>query len=172
MAIELVYWITLGLGIGLLLLSLVLGDVFDFLDFELAGGDFSATPVFFAAVSAFGAGGLLGLKAFGFGTGGSIAAGLGTGALMGFLTALLFYALRRQEATEPFGLSQLVGARGRCTVAISPGHRGKVSVHHAGMSRSLAATSSEAIAEGEEVIVDDVLGSVLTVSKRAIVKEE
>jgi membrane-bound ClpP family serine protease len=171
-ALELVYWITLGLGIGLLLLSLLLGDVFDFLDVDLAGGDFSAAPVFFATVSAFGAGGLLGLKAFGLSTGGSIATGLGTGALMGFLTGLLFFALGRQQATEPFGLSQLVGLRGRCIVAISPGRRGKVSVHHAGMTRSLAATSSEAIAEGEEVIVEDVLGSVLTVSKRASVKEE
>lgn len=172
MSLELVYWITLGLGLGLLVLSLLLGDVFDFLNLDLAGGDFAATPVFLAAVSAFGAGGLIGLKAFGLATGGSIVTGLGTGVAMGGLTALLFLALRRQESVEPFELSQLVGARGRCTVAITPGRRGRVSVHHAGMTRSFAATSSEAIAEGEEVVVRDVLGTVLTVSKSAMVKEE
>ena len=172
MALELVYWITLGLGIGLLLLSLLLGDLFDFFSIELPGGDFSAAPVFFSAVSAFGAGGLLGLKAFGLTTGGSIVSGVGTGVVMGGLTALLFLALRRQEATESFGLSQLIGLRARCTVAISPGHRGKVSVFHAGMTRSLAAMSADAIAEGQEVVVTDVLGSILTVSKNVSPKEE
>jgi membrane-bound ClpP family serine protease len=171
-ALELVYWITLGLGLALLLLSLLLGDLFDFLSVDLPGGDFSAAPVFFAAVSAFGAGGLLGLEAFGLGTGGSVASGLGTGAVMGFLTALLFLALRRQESAEPFGLSQLIGLRGRCAVAIDSGGRGKVSVYHAGMTRSFPATSADAIAEGQEVVVTDVLGSVLTVSKNVIPKEE
>lgn len=167
MSLEAVYWLALGLGLGLLVLALVVGDIFDFLDFDLAGADVSAAPVFFSATSAFGAGGLLGIKAFGVGAAASVFLGLGTGAGMGMLTALLFLVLRRQESTEGFELSQLVGQRGRCTVPVGPGRKGRVSVRHAGMTRALTATSNEEIAAGEEVVVRDVVGNVLTVARAA-----
>lgn len=165
MPLELIYWITLGVGLGLLVLSLLLGDVFDVLNLEIGGGDFAAGPVFFAATAAFGAGGLLATNAFGMGPGSSVAAGLGAGAGMGGLTALLFLALRSQEAGPGFEISQLVGLRGRCTLATGPGRTGRVQVRHAGMQRSLPATSTEEIAVGDEVVVTAVVGSVLTVAR-------
>lgn len=165
--LEAAYWIALGVGTTFLLLSIVLGDVFDFLDFldfDLGDG-FSATPVFFTAVAAFGGAGLLGLEAFGLSSGGSVFAGLGGGVLFGGLAAALFAMLRRQEAGEGFTKSQLIGARGSCVLAIQPGRQGRVALHYGGMTRTLTATSSEAIAVGEEISVEDVVGDALKVTK-------
>lgn len=166
MTLTLVYWIALGVGIGFLALSLLLGDLFDFLDIEIGGDEFSAAPVFFAAVGAFGAGGLIGTQV-GMGTVGSIATGLGTGAAAGFLTALLFMALRRQEAKEGFELPKLVGERGRLSLAVGPGRVGRVTISFAGMTRALTATSTDEIPAGEEVIVEDVVGNSLKVRRIA-----
>ena len=165
MALETAYWIALAVGMGFLVLSLLLGDLFDFLDFEVGGSDFAGGPVFFATLAAFGAGGLIGIKGFGFGTGGSIYLGIGTGLGMGAVTTMLFTALRRQEAGAGFDLSQLTGVHGRCTVALGPGKVGRIVVRSAGMSRSLAARSAEDIAVGEEIVVKEVVGNTITVSR-------
>lgn len=173
--LETIYWLALGIGLGLLVLSLVLGDVFDFLDafdVDFGGTDLAIFPIFSAFVAAFGAGGLIGIDAFGFGQGGSIVTGLGTGAAGGALTALLFTALKRQEATDGFELSQLVGQRGRCSLALGPGRVGKVTITHAGMTRAFTASAEEEIATGEPVVVQDVIGSQLTVAKPSVADTE
>ena len=164
-SLELIYWVTLGVGFGLLLLSVVLGDVFDFLDVDIGGTDLAIAPMFFTAISAFGAGGLIGTEAFGLGQGGSIFAGIGTGLAGGALTGLLFVALRRQEAEGAFELSALVGERGRCSLALGPGRVGRVSVTYAGMTRTFGASSTEEIEPGEEIVVRDVIGSQLSVAR-------
>ena len=167
MTLEAAYWVALGVGTGFLLLSIVFGDIFnflDFLDFDIGDG-LSITPVFFTAVAAFGAGGLLGLDAFGLSQGGSVLAGIGGGVLFGGLAAAFFVLLSRQEAPEGFTKSRLVGTRGNCALAIEPGRQGRVSLQHEGMTRTLAATSDERIAVGEEVVVADVVADVLKVTK-------
>jgi hypothetical protein len=95
--LELVYWVTLGVGLSVLAISVLFGEILELLDIELGDTSLPVVPVFFAAVSAFGAGGLLGIYGFELGRGGSIAAGLGTGVVGGGLAALLFALLRRQE---------------------------------------------------------------------------
>lgn len=162
-----VYWIALGVGLGLLVLSVLLGDVFDFIDFDIGGTDLAVMPILFTAAAAFGAGGLIGIEAFGLGRGGSIFAGLGTGVAAGALAGALFALLRRQEATDGFTMSQLIGERGRCSLTIGPGKVGKVSVTYGGMTRTFSASSADEIATGEEVVVSDVIGSQLTVAKPA-----
>ncbi|CAN5900391.1 hypothetical protein BH23ACT12_BH23ACT12_12670 [soil metagenome] len=166
MSLEVAYWIALGAGTAFLVLSIVLGDVFDFLDFlDFGLGDsFAATPVLFTSLAAFGGGGLLALNAFGLGAGASIFAGLGSSILAGGLAAALFLALHRQEAGPGFTFDQLVGARGRCTLAISSGKEGKVAILHDGMTRNLSAGSRHEIAVGEDVVVDDAVGNSLRVS--------
>ena len=165
--LEAAYWIALGVGTVFLLLSVVLGDIFDFLDFldfDL-GDSFSATPVFFTGVAAFGGGGLLALNAFGLSRGASVVAGLGGSFVLGGLAAAFFALLHRQEAKEAFTKSRLIGVRGSCVLAIQPGRQGRVSLHHEGMTRTLTATSADAISVGEEIVVDDVVGDALRVSK-------
>ncbi|MDQ3963520.1 MAG: hypothetical protein M3277_06365 [Actinomycetota bacterium] len=167
MSLEAAYWIALGLGASFLLLSVVLGDVFDFLDFldfDLGDG-FSLTPVLFTALAAFGGGGLLAINAFGTSTGSSVFWGLGVGAGAGGLAAGFFALLHRQEAGDGFMVSQLIGERGRCTLAIHPGREGRVAVQHEGLTRSFSATSNEVVATGEEVVVLDVVGTSLKVSR-------
>jgi membrane protein implicated in regulation of membrane protease activity len=166
-SLEAAYWLLLGVGLGLLVLSLLLGDLFDFLDFidlDFLGGDISLAPVFFTAMSAFGGGGLLGVNAFGLGAGASLITGLVAALLLGGLAGVLFAALQRQEAGEGFVTEQLIGARGRCTLALGPDKVGRVSITHAGMTRSFSATSDSAIAAGTEVVVTDTIGNALTVA--------
>lgn len=165
MTLEVAYWIALGVGVAFLVLAMVFGDVFDFLDFldfDLGDG-FAATPVLFTSIAAFGGGGLLALDAFEASPGVSIFGGLGTAVVLGGVAALFFRALGRQEAKETFATSQLIGERGTCTLAAGPGKAGRVAIHHAGMTRSFGATSAEPIAAGQEIIVLDVVGGTLKV---------
>jgi membrane protein implicated in regulation of membrane protease activity len=169
-SLEAAYWLLLGLGLGFLVLSLLLGDLFDFLDFldfDLLGGDFSPAPVFFTAMGAFGGGGLLGINAFGLGAGGSLLTGLASALLLGGLATALFAALHRQEAVEGFSTEQLIGARGRCTLAVGPNKTGRVLITHGGMTRSFSATSDTTIPTGAEVMVTDTVGNALTVAPAA-----
>lgn len=165
MGLEAAYWVALGVGVAFLLLSILLGDLFDFLDFlDFGLGDgFAATPVFFTAIAAFGGGGLLALNIGGVSAGLSIIVGLGTAVALGGAAAAFFRILGKQEAGEGFSIGQLVGARGMCTVAIPPGSTGRISIHHQGMTRAIAATSSEQIRAGDEVEVVDVVGNTVKV---------
>jgi hypothetical protein len=126
--LELAYWLALGIGLAILSVSLVLGDVLDFFDIDIGDVGVPIVPVFFGAIAAFGAGGLIGVKAFGFGTGGSIALGLVGGVGAAGLVVLLFSMLGRQESKEGFELAKLVGERGRSVLAMGPGRTGRVSV--------------------------------------------
>lgn len=164
MTLEVWYWVALGAGVAFLLLSLVFGDLFDFIDFDLGDG-FAATPVFFTVLAAFGGGGLLAIKAFDASAGMSVFAGLGTSVVAGGLATAFFKLLGKQEAGEGFSISELVGARGRCTLAIHPGKEGRVAVQARGMTRNITAVSDGDVAVGDEVVVVDALGSSLKVTR-------
>jgi len=163
--LELAYWTALGVGAGFLVLSILLGDVLDIFDFDIGDG-VSATPVLFTAIAAFGGGGLLALKASDLDPGESVVVGLLTAVVLGGMAMLFFRVLGRQESPGAFSASQLAEAEGRCTVAITPGKTGRVSVYHEGMTRSFTATSDQEIASGEEVIVSGAIGNSLKVARR------
>ena len=164
MSLELWYWIALGIGVGFLLLSLVFGDLFDFIDVDFGDG-FAATPVFFTVIAAFGGGGLLAIEAFDASPGVSVFAGLGTSVVAGVLAAMFFRLLGKQEAGEGFSLSEVVGMRARCTLAIRPGKEGRVAVQARGMTRHVSAVSDVEVAAGEEVVILDALGNSLKVGR-------
>ena len=167
MTLEATYWILLGAGLGLLVLAMLLGDAVDFLSFMDVdfGGDFGLAPVFYAATSAFGGGGLLALNAFETSAGASVLVGLGTGIVIGGITAFLFAALAHQEGKETFTTSELIGLKGRCSLAIGPGKVGRITVSHGGMTRTMSATSAENISSGEDVVVIDAIGGSLKVAR-------
>ena len=164
MTLEVWYWVALGGGVGFLLLSLVFGDLFSFIDVDFGDG-FAATPVFFTIVAAFGGGGLLAITAFEASAGTSVFAGLGTSVVSGGLAAAFFRVLGKQEAGEGFSIGELVGARGRCTLAIRSGKEGRVAVQARGMTRNLTAVSDTDVAVGDEVVVLDALGSSIKVGR-------
>ncbi len=165
MNLELVYWLAMGLGLGLLLLSVLLGDLFDFADVDVVGADVPIAPIFFAATAAFGIGGLLGTEVLRMGSAGSIVTGLLTGIGAGVLTGLLFFALTKAESKAHYTLGDLIGLRGRASLGLGPGRTGRITINYEGMTRALVATSTEEIAPGEEVIVRDVVGNALTVTR-------
>ena len=165
MGLELVYWIALGVGAGFLVLSILLGDVLDIFDFDLGDG-ISATPVLFTTIAGFGGGGLLALNASDLDPGMSVIAGLAAALLLGGLAMLFFRMLGRQESEGAFSAAQLVGAQGRCTLAIARGKAGRVAVQHQGMTRTFNAMSDEEIGSGEEIVVTDALGNSLKVTRR------
>lgn len=164
MGLEVAYWIALGVGAGFLVLSILLGDVFDFIDFDLGDG-ISATPVLFTAIAGFGGGGLLALKASELDPGESVVVGLVSAVALGGLAFVFFKVLGGQEAEGAFSASQLVGSQGRCIVAIKPGASGRVLVPHEGMTRSFTATSDEEIASGDEIVVHGAIGNSLKVAR-------
>lgn len=166
MGLELVYWVALGVGAGFLVLSILLGDVLDVFDLDFLGEGMSATPVLFTAIAGFGGGGLLALNAAGVGAGASVVVGILGALLLGGLAMLFFRALGKQEAEGAFSASQLIGAAGRCTLAIPSGKTGRVAVQHQGMTRNFTATSEEDIAAGEEIVVREALGNSLKVARR------
>jgi membrane protein implicated in regulation of membrane protease activity len=92
-------------------------------------------------------------------------AGLGTSIVAGGLATAFFRVLRKQEAGDGFSIRDLVGARGRCTLAIRPGKEGRVAVQARGMTRSITAVSDADVAVGDEVVVVDALGSSLKVAR-------
>lgn len=165
MGLELAYWVALGVGGGFLVLSILLGDILDFIDLDIGDG-VSATPILFTAIAAFGGGGLLALKASEMDPGESVIVGLVSAAGLGGLAFLFFRMLGKQESAPAFSASQLVGSEGRCTLRIASGKTGRVSVHHEGMTRTFTATSDEDIAAGEEVVVSAALGNSLKVARR------
>lgn len=164
MGLEGVYWVALGVGAGFLVLSIVLGDVFDIFEFDVGDG-VSATPVLFTAIAAFGGGGLLALKAGDLGSGGSVIVGVVSSVVLGGLALFFFKVLGKQEAEGAFSAAELAGAEGRCTLAIAPGKSGRVAVHHQGMTRTFTATAEEDIQAGEEVVVRGAIGNSLKVAR-------
>lgn len=169
-----VYWICLGIGTLLLLLSVILGDLFDGLlegfgfDVDLAGGGLLA-PIL-AFISLFGAGGLIG-QSYLPGVP-SLLVGIVFG-LVGSLAAWsLFRALRRSEAPGEQGIERLVGSDGLVVIEIAPGARGKVELASRGTTEHYPAIADAPLAVGALITVTGVAGSSLIVAAKSAGKLE
>jgi membrane-bound ClpP family serine protease len=159
--LEAIFWIALGGGLALLILSLLLEEA-GALSFMSAAA-MTATPVAFTAAASFGAGGLVARLVFEMGRA-SIAAGAVTALITGGFTALLLMLLRREEVVDALDRSKLMGMHGTTALGMGPDRIGRVAVQYAGMTRSLRATSPEPIPAGERVVVQDVVGNLLRVA--------
>ncbi len=145
-AADLVFGVSLLLGGGLLLLTLIVDDIFGgllgaiHLGFDVAG--VSPTPMLLGFIAMFGVGGLFGLHGLNAGPGvatltGVVAGLLGSGVVFG-----AFKALRSAESTETFSLQDMVGSRRRDPCG--PGGEGgfcrrnqpRSSSHHSDQRRS------------------------------------
>jgi membrane protein implicated in regulation of membrane protease activity len=121
-----------GVGFLFLLVSLAVGDLFEYFEgahsFDGAGDiavlDSRVLSVFITAFGGFGA---IGVQ-FGLGAIGSSLLGLGGGVIFGGLIAMFAKFLTDQQASSSVSANQLVGRTAQVTVTIKPDQIGQISV--------------------------------------------
>lgn len=144
-----------GIGIALLLVSLVAGEVFDGM-LEGVGGDLLSGAAIAGFLAAFGFVGALTLDATGS-NGVAIGAGLGAGVLIGGLAGWGTKALSKGGDEANVRSSSLAGREGTVISAIPADGFGTVSVVVAGHITQLNARAPEPMPAGTGVTVTAVL---------------
>ena len=159
------------LGFVFLIISLVVGDIFDSFGFDggLDGGfdshgllDSRVISVFVTAFGGFGAIGIqMGLSIIL-----SSLMGLAGGVVLGGLVSLFGRFLYKQQSTSSVTTSQLIGRSAQVVVSIAPGSLGQVScrVGEERIEKLARARDNREIKAGSMVRVDEVAGDSLIVS--------
>jgi membrane protein implicated in regulation of membrane protease activity len=160
-----------AVGFVFLLISLVVGDLFDSFGFEtgLDGGadghgllDSRVISVF---VTAFGGFGAIGIQ-MGLSIVASSFLGLGGGIILGGLVSLFGRFLYKQQSSSSVNTAQLIGRPAQVVVAIAPGSIGQVScrVGEERIEKLARARDNLEIKAGATVRVEEVAGDSLIVS--------
>lgn len=160
-----------SVGFVFLILSLVVGDLFDSLGFDLGidgGADGHAaldSRVISVFVTAFGGFGAIGIQV-GFSIVASSLLGLGGGILFGGLVSLFGRFLYKQQSSSSVTTAQLVGRSAQVVVSIAPGSLGQVScrIGEERVEKLARARDNSEIKAGATVRVDEVAGDSLIVS--------
>ena len=160
-----------AVGFVFLLISLVVGDLFDSFGFETGldgGADGHAlldSRVISVFVTAFGGFGAIGIQA-GLSITLSSLLGLGGGIVLGGLVSLFARFLYKQQATSSVTTSQLLGRTAQVIVPIAPGSLGQVScrVGEERVEKLARARDNREIKAGTTVRVDEIAGDSLIVS--------
>jgi membrane protein implicated in regulation of membrane protease activity len=158
--------IALG-GVLLLLISFVVGELFEFLDFDFGdvdGDGPGTTSVIAVGLTAFGAGGMLATNA-GWGTGISVLTAATSAIALGALGAWLISYLYSGSAGTDSSLDYLQGRVGEVTTTISANSPGEVlmTTHHATRQTLARSATGQAIPSGTLVRVVNVIGNTLVV---------
>lgn len=148
-----------ALGVGLLLLSLVLGDFLDgvFEGLDVDGGGLLSTEVIGAFLGAFGFGGALLLAGGGVGLPVALAGGAGAGLVGGGIALVVVRTFIRMPTDETPRSSDLAGKLGRVVTRIPEQGLGEITVFHAGHRMKLSARADQPIAFGTDVVIVQVL---------------
>lgn len=160
------YLAVAGLGLVLLVASIVFGELFDFIDVDIGdadGGPISGT-VIAAGMAAFGAAGAL-ASYYGWGVLLSAAVAVTAALSIGALSAWALASLYKQTGTTETSLNVLAGRLGEVTTAISGTGVGEVTVTGVDttIQRLARSANGQPIARGSIVRVVDVMGSTLVV---------
>ena len=142
-----------GVGLLIVLLSLVFDDLFEFIDL---GGDLFSTPVIGSFLAAFGFAGALTMSSTPAGAGVATAVGMGAGVALGWAAWGITRGLMRMQTDEPVRLTDVVGKTAVVVSAIPTGGFGEVRVDHAGQPMKLNAriqTGGSAPVGGRVVVV-------------------
>lgn len=173
---DLVFGISLLIGGGLLLLTLIVDDIFGgllsaiHLGFDVGG--VSPTPLLLGFVAMFGVGGLFGLHSLGLGVGAATLVGTAAGLLGAGVVFGAFKVLKSSESTDSFSLQDMVGSTGRVSVGIPANHFGSVLISFAGASHNMTATADSEIPAGRVVKVVAVAGGNLVVALNPVAGNE
>jgi membrane protein implicated in regulation of membrane protease activity len=148
-----------AVGVGLLLLSLLLGDfldgVFDGLDFD--GGGLLSTEVVGAFLGAFGFCGALLTSTTAATLPVAIAGGVVAGLLGAGIALFIVRTFLRMPTDATPRSTDLTGKLGRVVTRIPDGGLGEITVSHHGQRVKLSARSEQPIASGADVVIVDVL---------------
>ncbi len=148
-----------AVGVGLLLVTLVLGDfldgMFDGLDFD--SGGLLSTEVIGAFLGAFGFGGAL-LRST---TSVSLPLAVAGGAIAGVIGAAIAFLIVRTFLRMPTDATprstDLTGKLARVVTRIPDDGLGEITVMHHGQRLKLSARSEQPISTGADVVIVDVL---------------
>lgn len=148
-----------AVGVGLLILSLVLGDLLDgvFEGLDVDGGGVFSTEVIGAFLGAFGFGGALLQSTEGVGLPAAIGGGAVAGLVGGGIALLVVRTFLRMPTDATPRSSDLTGKLARVITRIPDGGLGEITVYHAGHRIKLSARADEPLAFGTDVVIVQVL---------------
>jgi membrane protein implicated in regulation of membrane protease activity len=159
---DFVFVVCTLVGGGLLLITVLVDDILGAVfDFDVGG--VSLMPLLLSFVSMFGVGGLFATQVLGVHGGQAAAWGGGFGVVGLAIAYIIFSALSRAAAPEPFSTSDLVGHEAYVQVGIPAGHYGSVLIKAEGQTHEFTATASVDIPAGTVARVTGVGGTGLIV---------
>ena len=170
----LVFLVIAGIGFVFLLVSLVVGDLFDSFGFDTGvdgGADGHAlldSRVISVFVTSFGGFGAIGIQ-MGLSIVTSSLIGLAGGVVLGGIVSVFARFLYKQQSSSSVGTAQMVGRTAQVTVSIAPGNLGQVScrvgeerIEKLARSRDNLEIKAGAMVRVEEVAGDSVIVSPYT----------
>jgi len=161
-----------GMGFVFLLVSLVVGDIFDSFGFDTdlqhGGADGHSlldSRVISVFVTAFGGFGAIGIQ-LGLSIAASSLVGLAGGVVLGGLVSLFGRFLYKQQSSSSVATSQLIGRPAQVVVSIAPGGLGQVScrIGEERIEKLARARDNLEIKAGATVRVEEVAGDSLIVT--------
>lgn len=147
-----------AVGLGLLLVSLIFGEVLEVFDIDVGGG-FLSGPVIGSFLAAFGFGGALAMYGADLGVVGGAISGLASGGIVGGIAGVATRSLMSMPTDESMRTSDLVGLTAVVVTPIPEGGFGEVNVSHLGQTMKYNARARQAIDIGTPVEVTAVLSS-------------
>ena len=147
-----------AVGLGLLVVALVFGEVLDVFDIDVGGG-FLSGPVIGSFLAAFGFGGALAMYGADLGVTGGAAAGLAGGVVVGGIAGVATRSLMSMPTDESVRTSDLVGLSAIVVTPIPEGGFGEVNVSHLGQTLKYNARARQSVDVGDTVTVVAVLSS-------------
>jgi membrane protein implicated in regulation of membrane protease activity len=158
-----------AIGFVFLMISLVVGDIFDSVGFDPGldanGHGFLDSRVLSVFVTSFGGFGAIGIQS-GFGIVVSSLMGLAGGVVLGGLVSLFARFLYKQQSSSSVTTNQLVGRSAQVIVSIAPGSVGQVScrIGEERVEKLARSRDNEEIKAGTMVRVEEVAGDSLIVT--------
>ncbi len=166
---DLVFALCTVIGGGLLLITVlvddILGGLLDALHLDFDIGGMSLMPLALSFISMFGVGGLFATQILGLHGGPAAVVGTIFGTFGAGVAYVMFTALRRSEAPDPFSMRDLAGRDAVVSVSIRAGGWGSVLVHAEGQRHEISATAAVDIPNGTPVRVTGALGTGVTVER-------
>jgi membrane protein implicated in regulation of membrane protease activity len=151
-----------AVGLALVVVSLLLGDIFDGLfeafDVEFGGGIFS-TPVLGSFLAAFGFGAALIMFSTGAGATLGALGGLVSGLFVGGLSLLMMRQLINMPTDASLDTEDLVGSTGTVITPIPENGLGEITVRAHGSAQKMSARAAQPIAVGTTVRITTVLST-------------